>query len=121
VYLVIYLGAMFLGGSMLGARLRERRLGVHPVILVPGVVMIGQFGVLWLLLSAPIVAIAVNLVRYLHGRLSEPPRPAGQLPGTTVKITPPARVVARVPSTYRPSPAPAPLTSPSSATATPRP
>jgi predicted PurR-regulated permease PerM len=118
VYLVIYLASLFLGGTILGARLRERRLGVHPAILVPGVVMIGQFGALWLLLSAPIVAIAVNLVRYLHGRMSEPARPAGVLPGTTVKAAPPAGV-ARVPSTYRPSPAPAPLPSPSAAAAPP--
>lgn len=114
VYLVIYLAAMFLGGTLLGARLRERRLGVHPAVLVPGVVMIGQFGALWLLLSAPIVAIVVNLVRYLHGRLSEPAQPAGLLPGTTVKVTPPAQA-ARVPSAYRPSQPPPPLTSPSAA------
>jgi predicted PurR-regulated permease PerM len=114
VYLLIYIGARFLGGTILGSRLRERRLGVHPAILVPGVVMLGQFGVLWLLLSAPIVAIAVNVVRYLHGRMSEPARPAGVLPGTTVKAALPAGV-ARVPSTYRPSPAPAPLPSPSAA------
>jgi predicted PurR-regulated permease PerM len=118
VYLVIYLASLFVGGTLLGSRLRERQLGVHPAILVPGVVMIGQFGALWLLLSAPIVAIAVNLVRYLHGRLSEPARPAGVLPGMTVKAAPPTGV-ARVPSTYRPSPAPAPLPSPSAAAAPP--
>jgi predicted PurR-regulated permease PerM len=108
VYLVIYLGALFIGGSILGARVRERRLGVHPAILVPGVVMIGQFGVLWLLLSAPIVAIAVNLVRYLHGRLSEPPRPAGLLPGTAVRVAP-RPVAARAPSSYRTGQPPPPL------------
>ena len=43
--------------------------------------LIGQFGLIWLLLAAPIVAISVDLVRYIHGRLSEPPRPAGVLPG----------------------------------------
>ena len=79
-YLVVYIGARILGASLLGSRLMERRLGVHPAILVPGVVMIGQFGVLWLLLSAPVIAIAVDLVRYVNGRLSEPPRPAGVLP-----------------------------------------
>ena len=79
-YFAVYLGARLIGASVLGSRLMERRLGVHPAILVPGVVMIGQFGVLWLLLSAPIVAIASDLVRYFHGRLSEPPIPAGVLP-----------------------------------------
>src|SRR6185436_21173704 len=81
-YLAIYVAARVLGSTLLGSRLMERRIGVHPAILVPGVVMIGQFGILPLLLSAPIVAIAVDLVRYVHGRLSEPPLPAGVLPRT---------------------------------------
>ena len=71
----------------------ERRLGVHPAILVPGVVMIGQFGILWLLLSAPIVAIAVDLVRYLHGRLSEPPT-AGRRPAEERHAPGPPRAAA---------------------------
>jgi predicted PurR-regulated permease PerM len=115
LYLVIYLGALILGGSVLGSRLRERRLGVHPAILVPGVVMIGQFGVLWLLLSAPVVAIAVNLVGYLHGRLSEPARPVGVLPGSPVPVRP-ASTQRPVPSTYRPGVAPQPIPMPASAT-----
>src|SRR5690349_6488265 len=45
-YFAVYLGARVLGASLLGSQLMERRLGVHPAILVPGVVMIGQFGVL---------------------------------------------------------------------------
>ncbi len=80
VYLAVYVGARIIGSSLVGNRIMGRRLGVHPAIMVPGVVMIGQFGVLWLLLAAPIVAIVVDVVRYLHGRLSEPARPAGVLP-----------------------------------------
>jgi hypothetical protein len=66
--------------------------------------MFGQFGILWLLLSAPLVAILVDLVRYASGRLSEPPRPAGVLPGTTA----PDAVAAEraVPAVYRPASAP---------------
>jgi predicted PurR-regulated permease PerM len=79
-YLAVYVAARIIGSSLVGNRIMGRRLGVHPAILVPGVVMIGQFGVLWLLLAAPIVAIVVDVIRYLHGRLSEPPRPAGVLP-----------------------------------------
>src|SRR6185369_11174047 len=92
-YFAVYLGARVIGASLLGSQLMERRIGVHPAILVPGVVMIGQFGVLPLLLSAPIVAIAVDLVRYVHGRLSEPPAPAGVLPRTAA-LAPVARPVA---------------------------
>ena len=81
-YALIYLAARFIGASLVGSRLQGRRLAVHPAILVPGIVMVGQFGILWLLLSAPIVAIAHDIVKYVHGRLSEPPRPAGVLPGS---------------------------------------
>ena len=126
-YFAIYLGARVIGSSLLGSRLMERRLGVHPAILVPGVVMIGQFGLLWLLLSAPIVAIAVDLVRYLHGRLSEPPLPAGVLPRSNARVqtapSPVAVAMRPVRSAYRAAttppplaPAPLPASAPSSAT-----
>jgi predicted PurR-regulated permease PerM len=101
-YVVIYVAARLLGASLLGSRIMSRRMSVHPAILVPGVVMIGQFGLFWLLLSAPIVAIAVDLVRYIHGRFSDPPMPAGVLPRepvptpvTTTATAPP------IPSAYR--------------------
>jgi predicted PurR-regulated permease PerM len=123
-YLVIYLIARYVGSSVLGSRIMGRRLGVHPAILVPAVVMIGQLGILWLLLSAPIVAIAADLIRYVHGRLSEPPRPAGVLPrsegqAATTSTLPAVRAV---PSVYQPATAPPPLTAASSLAApTPQP
>jgi predicted PurR-regulated permease PerM len=123
-YFAVYVAARVIGASVLGSRLMERRLGVHPAILVPGVVMIGQFGVLPLLLSAPIVAIAVDLVRYVHGRLSEPPKPAGVLPRTTEATIPGAagRPVSAalhpVRSVYRAATAPPPLMAPAPAAPT---
>jgi predicted PurR-regulated permease PerM len=110
-YLVVYLAARFIGGSLLGSRLMERRLGVHPALLVPGVVLIGQFGLLWLLLSAPLVAIAVDLVRYVNGRLSEPPMPAGVLPRSAAPPPSLAMELAapRIASAYRAATAPPPL------------
>ena len=112
IYLVIYFAARYIGASMLGSRLMGRRLGVHPAILVPAVVMIGQFGVLWLLLSAPIVAIAADLVRYVHGRLSEPPMPAGVLPRSqeAAMAAPAPAVPTPAGSVYRPATSPPPLT-----------
>jgi predicted PurR-regulated permease PerM len=113
-YFAVYLVARVLGATLLGSRLMQRRLGVHPAILVPGVVMIGQFGILPLLLSAPIVAIAVDLVRYLHGRLSEPPMPAGVLPRTAAPMNQPrpvATVLHPVRSAYRVATSPPPLVS----------
>jgi len=112
VYLAIYVVARILGSTILGSRLMSRNIGVHPAILVPGVVLIGQFGILWLLLSAPIVAIVVDLVRYVHGRLSEPPRPAGLLPHEPMPV--PARTTrgrGKAPSAYRPGLPPPPIVS----------
>jgi predicted PurR-regulated permease PerM len=114
-YIAIYVVARVVGANLLGGRLMERRIGVHPAILVPGVVMLGQLGILWLLLSAPIVGAVADLIRYAHGRLSEPPMPAGVLPRTpaAARATAAARSVAApasaIPSTYRRPTAPAPI------------
>ena len=113
-YLVIYFIARFIGGNLIGNQIMERRLTVHPAIMVPGVVLIGQFGLIWLLLAAPMVAIAVDVIRYVAGRLSEPPMPAGVLPGTTAVATvgPSEETAATyVPVAYRPATAPPPLAS----------
>lgn len=114
-YLAVYLFARFVGGNLLGSRIMERRLTVHPAIMVPGVILIGQFGLIWLILAAPMVAITVDLLRYIHGRLSEPARPAGVLPGTsaaaTVASTEETTTPAYVPVAYRPAVAPPPLSS----------
>jgi predicted PurR-regulated permease PerM len=111
-YLIVYLAARFIGGNLLGSRIMERRLTVHPAIMVPGIVLIGQFGLIWLVLAAPMIAITVDLVRYVHGRLLEPPMPAGVLPGTTaiatVAPTEPA-TSASIPVAYRQAVAPPPL------------
>jgi predicted PurR-regulated permease PerM len=106
-YVGAYLVARFVGSTLLGPRLKERRLRVHPAIMVPGIVAIAQFGLLPLLLSAPIVAIVHDLVRYAHARLSEPPLPAGVLPGSD---TAPATVLTGARTIVRRSvPAPRPL------------
>jgi predicted PurR-regulated permease PerM len=86
-YTVVYVAARVLGSAIIGSRIQGRRLGVHPLILVPSVIALGQLGPLWLLLSAPIVAFTTDVVRYAHGRLSEPARPAGVLPGTPAEAS----------------------------------
>ncbi len=101
VYLAVYLGARWLSGNVIGSRISGRRLGVHPIVLIPGIVALSQLGIIWLLLSAPILAFASDLVRYLHGRLSEPARPAGLLPGEPLPARTTATVTAVVPAVYR--------------------
>jgi len=100
-YTVVYVAARVVGASVVGSRIQGRRLGVHPGILVPSVIAIGQLGPGWLLLSAPIVAFASDLIRYAHGRLSEPARPAGLLPGSESPEPQAAAARARVPAVYR--------------------
>jgi predicted PurR-regulated permease PerM len=101
IYVAIYVAARWSAGATIGGRLLEDRLRVHPAVLIPGVVVLSQVGPLALLLSAPILSFGSDLVRYLHGRLSEPPRPAGLLPGEPL---PASRVTAtqrRLPAIYR--------------------
>ena len=99
-YVAVYVGARLISGRLIGRRGRHLRL--HPGILIPGVVVLGQLGPLWLLLSAPILIFLADLVRYLHGRLSEPPRPAGLLPGEVRPATATRLVTAApVPVVYR--------------------
>ena len=106
-YVGVYLAARWLGSGMVGGRLLEGRLGVHPALLIPSIVILTQFGWIWLFIAAPVVAMAVTTVRYIHGRLSDPPRPAGILPWDPVPRT--ARTAsggapvpaARVPAVYR--------------------
>jgi predicted PurR-regulated permease PerM len=100
---VVYVIAVRLSGLAVEPRLGRGVLDVHPGLLIPAIVVLSEFGVLWLLAAAPIVAILRDLVRYLAGRLAEPPRPAGILPGETATATRamPARTVAPTPSAYR--------------------
>ena len=101
VYLAVYAAARWLSGTIVGGRLMSGRTGVHPLVLIPGIVALSQLGLVWLLLSAPILVFVSDLIRYIHGRLSEPARPAGVLPGeplptlSTPESTPP------VPAVYR--------------------
>ena len=95
VYVLVYLVARWLTGRLVGSRYGDERLRVHPAILVPGVIILGNIGLLLLLLSGPIIAFGADVVRYVHGRFSEPPRPAGLLPGDPlpVAVVPVARRV----------------------------
>jgi predicted PurR-regulated permease PerM len=98
--LVVYVIALQLVKLAVGARL-GRDLNVRPAIALPAFAVISQIGLVWLLLSAPILVIARNTVRYLRGRLSEPPRPAGVLPGQRTAKRPSPVSAAALPPLYR--------------------
>jgi predicted PurR-regulated permease PerM len=99
----LYLAVLWLANTLLGSRLQERLVRLHPAVLVLVLVALGAFGPVWLLLSAPIAAMVVDLFCYAYGRLADPARPAGLLPD---EPRPPARdraIVAprRTPLVYR--------------------
>jgi len=114
-YLAAYIAARVIAGWVVGGRRVRSEVRVHPAILIPGVVVLGQLGFVLLLLSGPILSFGSDLVRYLHGRFSEPPRPAGLLPGEPVPAAVAAGragvVLPTVPPIYRRRrPGPPPLT-----------
>ena len=55
-------------------------------LLIPAIVVLSQFGGLWLFAAAPVVAILRDITRYLAGRLGDPPKPANVLPGERAPI-----------------------------------
>jgi predicted PurR-regulated permease PerM len=99
---IVYVGSVRLASMAIETRLSKGVLDVHPGLLIPAIVALSQLGLIWLLAAGPIVAIARDAVRYLAGRLSEPPKPAGVLPGQRSTT---AVVAAPVPAVYRPRPA----------------
>ncbi|NTU83958.1 MAG: AI-2E family transporter [Chloroflexales bacterium] len=79
---LVALGVQVLANWLIWPRLERRYASaIPPVLLAVAVVIISQVGLLWLLLAGPLTAIAVDLFRYLYGRVADPPRPAGILPG----------------------------------------
>jgi predicted PurR-regulated permease PerM len=102
VFALVYIVSVKAASILLEGRLARGVLDVHPGILIPAIVVLSQFGLIWLFAAAPAVAIIRDLVRYANARLSDPPGPAGVLPGEPVKD---ARTGTRegspVPSVYR--------------------
>jgi predicted PurR-regulated permease PerM len=79
--LVVYLAVQIVVGRFIAPRFARRVADLHPAVLVACIVALSQFGILWTLVAAPLVAVARDLFRYTYGRLGDPPRPTGLLPG----------------------------------------
>jgi predicted PurR-regulated permease PerM len=100
----LLLGAIYVGSEALASRVAEPRgrggaKDVHPALLIPALVAMSQFGLIWLILAAPVVGIVSDLARYAYGRLGDPPAPAGVIPGEPPTAS--TATVAPVPSAYR--------------------
>ena len=99
-YVVIYVIARMVGSRFIDSFVAKDQSNLHRAVVIPGVVVLSQVGPLALLLSAPLLGFGTDIVRYLYGRLSEPPKPAGVLPGEAVRARLPAGA-APIPPVYR--------------------
>jgi predicted PurR-regulated permease PerM len=89
---VIYTAVVILVNLLVGKYLEGRAIDIHPAVLAPIIIIGSTFGFLGAVLAGPVAVVARDLVRYSYGRLSNPPLPAGQLPGEA-----PARTTLRLP------------------------
>ena len=119
VAVVVYVGAVKIASGLVETRLSRGVLDVHPGLLIPAIVVLSQFGVIWLLAAAPAVAIVRDLVRYASMRLADPPGPAGVLPGEKATGSRAGRAPTPVPSVYRAPAQSAPAVPPAASPAAP--
>jgi predicted PurR-regulated permease PerM len=82
----LYIIVQLIVNNLIASHVQQRIINVHPAVLVMVIVAISQFGVLWILLAAPIAALVRDLFRYTYGRFGDPPRPAGLLPGEVAPL-----------------------------------
>lgn len=63
--------------NRIASHIERKVIDVHPAILLVVIVALSHFGLIWTLLAAPVAAVGLDLFRYIYGRFSDPPRPAG--------------------------------------------
>ncbi len=79
--IILYIGIQQIENNLLVPRIVGESVGIHPAILMVVLVVLSQsFGLLGIILSAPLTAVVRDMFVYTYGRLSDPPRPAGVLP-----------------------------------------
>jgi predicted PurR-regulated permease PerM len=105
---VIYLGSYFLirkfVGQFVEARVATHVKEPHAAVMALLAIMLSQIGFVYALLSVPIIVLSRDIFRYVYGRLSDPPRPAGLLPDDPQPIASPDQqvlVTLRKPLVYR--------------------
>ena len=91
--LAMYVAAQFILGTFIAPHVTDRYVDIHPAVFVIVLVLLSQFGFLWVFLAAPVSIVLRDLFRYVYGRLSEPPRPAGVAPGESAAVPVTRRLV----------------------------
>ncbi|MCB0165423.1 MAG: AI-2E family transporter [Anaerolineae bacterium] len=81
---LLFLVIQQLEGNILVPRVVGDSVSIHPAIVMMLVIVLAPFGLIWLIIAVPVVAIVRDIYLYIYGRLSKPPLPAGQLPRTPV-------------------------------------
>jgi predicted PurR-regulated permease PerM len=79
--LAMYVAVYLLLSSFVASHVSERYVDMHPAVFVIVLVLLSQFGFLWVLIAAPLSIVLRDLFRYVYGRLGEPAAPAGVAPG----------------------------------------
>jgi hypothetical protein len=58
-----------------------RSIRMHEAIVLIVLVVLSEFGFIWVILAPPVAAVIRDMFLYIYGRFGDPPRPAGLLPG----------------------------------------
>ena len=82
----VYVAANQIVRMTIAPRIEKSYLNIHPAILVMAIVILSEFGFLWVLIAAPITAVVRDLFQYVYGRFDDPPRPAGLLPSQPIPV-----------------------------------
>ena len=77
---LLFLVIQQIEGNLLVPRVVGDSVSIHPAIVMMLVILLAPFGLIWLIIAVPAVAIIRDIYLYFYGRLSKPPLPAGQLP-----------------------------------------
>jgi predicted PurR-regulated permease PerM len=102
--LLLYIGIQQVENNFLVPRIVGESVGLHPAILMLLLVVCSQvFGLAGAILSAPLGAVSRDVFSYVYGRLSDPPRPAGELPA---RLRPPTPIPISEPAPAQEKPPP---------------
>jgi predicted PurR-regulated permease PerM len=85
---LVYVGVGALAKALIVPRTENWAVDIHPALLAPIVVLGSTFGFWGAVLAGPMAVVVRDIYRYLDGRLADPPRPAGLLPGAEPEPTP---------------------------------
>jgi predicted PurR-regulated permease PerM len=78
---LMYFVVQQLENNVLVPRITGNALEIHPAMLTVVMIALAPLGFIWLILAAPLAALARDEFLYVYGRFGDPPRPAGLLPG----------------------------------------